>query len=327
MAFTRREFSLAALAAAPLLMGAARASAASRCIPPLGIQTYSFRDMLQTPGDMVDKMIAGCKAVGLSMVELFEPTIQPPAFSLHAPWAFTGGKPTEASLYGRPPEGPPSAAVLETRERIREWRLSTHLSVFRDIGRRFRKAGITIQAFNFGLKEDCTDEEVERGFAMTRALGTQVMTASTTLKMCERAAPFAARHRTLVALHGHSNLRDPNQLATPQSFESALAMSPFYRLNLDIGHFSAAGFDTLAFIRQNHEKIVSVHLKDRKNNDGANMPFGEGDTPIVATAQLIRDHCYPIPIILEYEYAGADSITELKRIHRFVADALNAPAG
>lgn len=321
MASTRRDV-FAALLALPLTSTAGAASARTARGVRFGVQTYSFRDMLQTPGDMVDKMIAGCRTVGLNMIELFEPTIQPPAFSVNAAWAFTGGAPTQASLYGRPPEGPPSAEVIETRERIRKWRLETPMAFFTEIGQRFRRAGIEVQAFNFGLKDDCTDAEVERGFAITKALGTRLMTASTTLTMARRTAPFAARHRVFLGLHGHSNLRDPNQLATPKSFEDGLAMSPWYRINFDIGHFAAAGFDTLGFLDKHADRIVSAHLKDRKNDLGANMPFGEGDTPILPFVRRVRERGYAIPLILEYEYAGGASTDELKRALTYVRQAL-----
>src|SRR4030081_3583032 len=93
-------------------------------------------------------------------------------------------------------------------------------------------------------KDSCTDEEVERGFQMTRALGARIMTASTTLTMAKRTLPYVQKHKIFLALHGHSNLSDPNQFATPESFMEGLAMSPYYKVNLDIGHFSAAGFDS-----------------------------------------------------------------------------------
>lgn len=329
MNVSRREFGLGAALLGMAGLGGTPALAGSRGSAhrlerglQLGVQTYSFRDMLPTPGDMVTKMIAGCHAAGLSSVELFEPTIQPPAFSADAPWAVVAGKPTEASLYGRPPEGPKPASALALREEMRAWRLNTPLSHFQAIGARFRAAGIAVQAFNFGLKEDCTDAEVERGFAMAKALGTRIMTASTTLKMAERTVPFAARHRVLLGLHGHSNLHDPNQFATPDSFEKGLAMSPFYRINFDIGHFAAAGFDVSAFLEKHHERIVSVHLKDRKLHEGANMQFGQGDTPIREVVRVIVRHGWPIPAMLEYEYAGADSVTELRRMKDYVRAAL-----
>lgn len=324
MQIERRGF-LSGMGASLCLLHAGQAQALARShAPRFGIQTYSFRDMLPAPGDMVDKMIAGCKAVGLDMIELFEPSIQPPSFSVDAPWAVKDGKPTEASLFGRPPEGPRPAAAEERLAIARKWRLETPLTHFLDIGRRFRKAGITVQAFNFGLKDSCTDEEVDRGFEITKALGCRIMTASTTLTMLQRTVPFVARHKILLGLHGHSNLRDPNQLATPESFEKGLAMSPWYRLNFDIGHFAAAGFDTIAFLEKHKAQTVSIHLKDRKANLGANMPFGQGDTPIAEVIRFINRENLSIPMMLEYEYAGGNSVSALKEMLSYCEKSVNS---
>ena len=53
-----------------------------------------------------------------------------------------------------------------------------------------------------------------------------------------------------------------------------------------------------------------MHLKDRQRNNGANKPFGEGDTPIKQVLQLLKQKDYPIPALIEYEYPGAGSLVE-----------------
>jgi sugar phosphate isomerase/epimerase len=291
--------------------------------PRLGVQTYSFRDMLETSGDMTDKMIAAMHELGLTECEVFEPTLQPPQLSAAAAWRTVGGKPTQASLLGRPPTAPPTAAQLANREAIRQWRLGPALDQIGAAGEKFKRAGIRVLGFNYLLKDDCTDQEVERGFELTRAMGTDLMTVSTTLTMAKRTVPFAEKHKMLLGLHGHSNLSDPNQLATPESFAQGLAMSPNYRVNLDIGHFAAAGFDPVAYVRENHTRITHLHVKDRKKDDGPNTPFGEGDTPIKAVLQLLKKEKYPIPAYIEYEYAGTGTSTqELRRCLDYVKATL-----
>jgi sugar phosphate isomerase/epimerase len=321
MYFSRRDM-LRVLAGAALASALPTRAASSNADGiTLGIQTYSLRELLNTPGDMIDKMIAALTELGVKQVELFEPTIQPPALSANAVWASRGpGAASQASLYGTMPTGPKrTAASLAAREAVRQWRLATPDAWFADVGQRFARAGIDILAFNFLLKDDCTDAEVERGFAMTKALGTRIMTASTTLTMARRTLPFAEKHNVIVAMHNHSNLDDPNQFATPRSFEQALAMSPLYWINLDLGHFSASGFDAVPFIRKHHARITNLHIKDRLNNGGRNMPYGEGDTPIRAVMQLLRDERYSIPCTLEYEYAGTgDAVQELRRCLAYV---------
>ncbi len=325
MQFSRRDMMrmLAGAALAAALPG--HAASPDTAGVALGIQTYSLRELLNTPGDMIDKMIAALTALGVNQCELFEPTIQPPALSLNAAWASSGpGGASQASLYGAMPVGKKRAPEsVAAREAIRQWRLSTPDAWFADVGRRFASAGIEILAFNFLLKDDCTDAEVERGFAMTKALGTRIMTASTSLTMARRTVPFAEKHNIIVAMHNHSNLADPNQFATPESFELALAMSPLYWINLDLGHFSASGFDAVPFIRKHNGRISNLHIKDRLNHGGSNMPYGKGDTPIKAVLRLNREPEYRIPCTLEYEYAGTDdAVQELRRCLAYVRGIL-----
>ena len=83
-------------------------------------------------------------------------------------------------------------------------------------------------------------------------------------------------------------------------------MSKYYRVNLDIGHFTAANFDAVDYIRKNHQHIVLLHLKDRKKNEGPNVPWGEGDTPIKQVLALLKETKHPIPAFIEYEYKGPE---------------------
>ncbi len=323
---SRRSFLKASALGLPLACGFAGSrvfAAPSGAGVRLGVQTYSFRDMLSTPGDMTDKMIAAMRELGLTECEVFEPTLQPPALSADAPWKMIAGKPTEASLLGKPPSGPPTAAQLANREAIRAWRLGPGLGEVRAAGKQFQRAGIRILAFNFSLKDGYGNDEIERGLQMTRALGTDIMAASTTLTMAKRVVPLFEKHKVFLSVHGHSNLSDPNQFATPESFSQALAMSSYYRVNLDVGHFAASGFDAIAYIRANHASITHLHIKDRKKDNGPNMPLGQGDTPVAAILRLLKKEAYPIPAYIEYEYAGSGtSIQEVRRCLDYVKSVL-----
>jgi sugar phosphate isomerase/epimerase len=124
-------------------------------------------------------------------------------------------------------------------------------------------------------------------------------------------------------MHNHSNVADPNEFATPESFAAALKMSKYFKVNLDVGHFTAANYDPLAYLREHHADVTNIHLKDRKKDQGDNTPWGEGDTPIREVVQLIQKNKWPIPIDLEYEYKGAGTpVEEVKKCYAYARQAL-----
>jgi len=51
-----------------------------------------------------------------------------------------------------------------------------------------------------------------------------------------------------------------------------------------------------------------LHVEDRKKNDGPDVPFGEGDTPIRQVMCLLQDRQYPIPAFIEHERQDPDQI-------------------
>jgi sugar phosphate isomerase/epimerase len=235
-------------------------------------------------------LIAAMTACGLNECELWAPQVEPAGLS---------------------------------RDAIRAWRLETPLDHFRAVKNRFDAAGISIYGYNYSPNKSYTDPEIARGFEMAKALGAEIITASTTLDVAPRIKPFAEQHRMVVAMHGHSNLTDPNEFATPESFAVALKMSRFFKINLDIGHFTAANFDAVAYIREHHADITNLHLKDRKRNQGPNTVWGQGDAPIRDVLQLLKKERWPIRAYVEYEYEGTGSpVDEVKRCDAYARQAL-----
>jgi sugar phosphate isomerase/epimerase len=303
---TRRQFSHAALTGAVFPALTARWGSASPVGGVrLGVQTYSYRELtkLGTP-EAVDVVIASMMACGVDECELWSPQIElaPPA-----------------------PRTDPPAAQTTAREALRAWRLSAGTAYFEGVRRRFADAGMTIYAYNLSFNDSFTDDEINRGFEAAKALGAEAITASTTLRVAKRLVPFAEKHRVPVAMHNHSNLTDPNEFATPQSFTTALAMSPLFRINLDIGHFTAANFDALAFLEAHHARITNLHLKDRKKQQGDNVPWGSGDTPIRETLAWLKRTKSPVRAYVEYEYAGTrGAVAEVTACVDYAKKALTA---
>jgi sugar phosphate isomerase/epimerase len=289
---SRRQFGQLALAglAFPRLASAQMVNGVR-----LGVQTYSFRDLPRGPGgDAVDVVVTAMKDCGLTECELFAPQVEP--------------------VFG---------GAAQARDDLRKWRLETPLDHFRAIGRKFRDAGMTIYAYNYSPNPSFSDDEIARGFEMTKALGAEIITASTTLEVARRIAPHAEKHQMVVAMHGHSNVSDPNEFATPDSFAAAMKISTYFKVNLDIGHFTAANFDAIDYIRAHHADITNLHLKDRRKNQGDNLPWGKGETPIREVLQLLEKERWPIRAYVEYEYRGAgSSVDEVKKCLEYARQAL-----
>ncbi len=306
---TRRNLGKLALASLPLARAFGKIDSKIAGVQ-LGSQSYSFRDL---PFDEALKAMA---ADGLGDCELFAQHIE-------------GGHTDKAPSLGggRRSAGPPDPAVVAARkaerEELRKWRTTVSLDYFKGIRKKFDAAGINLYGYNYSFNDSFTDEEIDRGFDMAKALGVKIITASTTLPVAKRVVPFAEKHKMIVAMHGHSNLTDPNQFAKPESFAAAMAMSKYFKVNLDIGHFTAANYDAVDYIQKNHENIVLLHLKDRKKDEGPNVPWGEGDTPIKQVLLLLKEKKWPVPAFIEYEYKGTGtSQEEVKKCYDYCKQVL-----
>jgi sugar phosphate isomerase/epimerase len=305
---TRREFGTLTLAglAWPRLIEATIDSKVAGV--RIGAQTYSFRDLPRPAGasDAVDVMIKALTDSGLSECELLAQHLEP---------VFPAGRGERGA--------PPSPEAVKARNNIRQWRLDTSLDHFKNVRKKFDAAGITIHAYCYNMNSSFTDAELDRGFEFARALGTDVITSSTTLDVAKRLAPMADKHKITVGMHGHSNVSDPNEFATPESFAAAMKMSKYFKINLDIGHFTAANYDPVVFIREHHANITNLHLKDRKKNQGDNLPWGQGDTKIKEVLQLLKREKWPIPADIEYEYRGQGTpVEEVKKCYAYAKQAL-----
>jgi sugar phosphate isomerase/epimerase len=202
--------------------------------------------------------------------------------------------------------------------------LTVPLDEFKKVRSKFDQAGIELYAYNLSFRDDFTDAEVERGFEMAKALGVSILTASSNVSTAKRVDPFAKRAKVRVGMHNHSAIRE-NEFATPDDFAKALAgASKYIAINLDIGHFTAANFEAVDFLNRNHDRIVTLHIKDRKRNQGDNVPFGQGDTPIKEVLGLLKKKKWKIPANIEYEYKGEDTVEEVRRCLQYCKNALGA---
>lgn len=218
---------------------------------------------------------------------------------------------------------------LEPRDQklTKAWRENLPLDEVKAAKRKFDAAGIEIYAVNYSFRTNMSDAEVDAGFEIAKALGVDKITASSNVDTAPRIYPLAEKYKIAVGMHNHDSMM-PNEFSTPDDFAKAMqGRSKYIKINLDIGHFTAAGFDPVEFLEERHEDILTLHIKDRKTGHGDNMPFGAGETKIKEVLQVLKTKRYPIPAMIEYEYGkpGMDTVAEVKKSYEFMKAALAEP--
>ena len=91
------------------------------------------------------------------------------------------------------------------------------------------------------------------------------------------------------------------------------------------GTETAGGYDPVPYIKEHHDRITNLHLKDRLKDHGVNKPWGQADTPIKPVLLLLKETKYPIPANIEYEYGqpGMDTIEEVTKCVKYCKDILS----
>ncbi len=190
-------------------------------------------------------------------------------------------------------------------------------------------AGIKVSAYCVNFKPDATADFFDKAFRGAGLLGTSLMTTSTEKSVVPKLDDYCAKYGVTIGLHNHwfgdswfKGDRTQN-FEGPADFAAGLAgRSKRIAINLDIGHFSAAGHDPVAFFKEHHERVVSLHVKDRdKDAEHSYRRFGKGATPIAETLKLARSLRFKYACNIEWEIEEdapsdgvRDSFEYLKRV-------------
>ncbi|MGD0497989.1 MAG: TIM barrel protein [Bryobacteraceae bacterium] len=317
MLYTRRDVGKVALATLPMakLFGAAKMINSKFGGVQIGTISYSFNRIVTTDPTIVIKSMV---EIGLGEVELTSDHCEPLAGAPAVPAVRTGR--------GRAPLTPEQIAERDAaQKKLAEWRRATTSATWAGVRKQFNDAGIAVAVLCYNMQDAMTDGDIEYGFAMAKGLGVKAMSTSTTLTMAKRIAPIADKHKLMVGYHGHDQTSDPNQTATLESYDTLMGYGGYNGINLDIGHFTAANYDAVAFIQKHHARITNLHLKDRKKNHGPGVLWGMGDTPIKQVLQEVKKGKYTFPCNIEWEIGvpeGSDLITEMKKCLKYCEDAL-----
>jgi sugar phosphate isomerase/epimerase len=274
----------------------------------IGAITYSFRSM--SAPDIIKAYVD----IGLGEMELMSNHAEQLA---GAPAGGGGGR--------RGALTPEQQAERDAAARaLRDWRMAATESTFKPVRQKIEAAGIDLKLVCYNMNVRTTeDDEIEYAFLMAKALGVDAISTSTQVSMAKRLAPFADKHKMMVGFHGHANTTNPDEVATPESFVAVMAASKYLGANLDVGHYTEAGYDPVAFLQQHHGRITNLHLKDMKkaSNGGGYTPFGQGDAPLKEVLKLVQKNKWDIPVNIEFEYPG-DPLVEVPKCLAYVKDAL-----
>jgi hypothetical protein len=352
MDYTRRDFGkvvLAGVPAAAALSERALAQAAKPNSKWAGVQVGMNVPYSWGTGNFitVDEVISRSTALGLSGLEL---RAQPIELFLGSPAAVAGaanaarrgggggggggrGAAADAPRAGgaapaAPAEGGAAArggrgggraaqtpeqqaAQRAAAEENRKWRTGVSMDRVREVRKKFESAGILVEIVKWDGLNTAADDELDYCFQVSKALGAKALSAELDLKLSARIAPFAQKHQLPFGFHGHAQ--------GPDLFEQCIAQGKFNSINLDLGHFTANHGSPIPFMKQHASRITHVHVKDRKAKEGANVPFGEGDTPIREALRLMRDSKWTFQATIEFEYTVPTGSTREAELAKCVA--------
>lgn len=341
MKITRRQFGKlaaslpvagVALSHPAMLFGAENQNSMINGVQIGCITSYSYRSMAQTDamaclGYLLTDGVSATEVEG--MQEDYAGAPKRPSF----------GRPTGAAARGdgglasafRPGSGggartatPEQIAAREKyAEELTAWRLSAPMEKYTELKDKFAAAGVSIYGFKIGLTMQMPDGVYDYAFKAAKLCGANQLTMEmpTDPALTERVGQFASKHKMMVGYHAH-------QQATPTIWDQAMSQSEYNGINLDLGHYTQGGnHDQLDFIRKNHARITSMHLKDMTypENGGKNTPWGHGDTPLKAALQLVQKEGYKFPCTIELEYAipdDSDAVKEVAKCMQFCREAL-----
>ena len=322
MLLTRRDIGKMALGAAT----AARLRAAKPNSNFGGVQigaiTYSFRALPSSAGEVLKY----CTDCGISAIELMSNVAESYADS-PAPAGRGPGGGGRAPLTPEQPEARRQAA-----EEMLKWRTSVSMDKYKAFRKMYEDAGVKIYAFKLPPTLEMPEAEYEYIWNVAQTLGANHVTMEmpTDDALLERVADYAAKRQLNIAFHTHGQ-------GGAAGFDKVLAASKFTALNFDVGHYYGVnGQSPVPLVEKYHDRIASLHLKDRKGpssaggnkgpgGGGPNMPWGQGETPLTEILQLMKKQKYKFPGSIEYEYntpAGSDVLPEVKKCVAFCKQAL-----
>ena len=262
----------------------------------IGVITYSYRSMKMEPGCTLRHTLGS----GLGTIELMNGDLERDA-----------GAPGSDKV--------PWKLSKEEKKAVTEWRKTADMGKFADIRRRYNDAGIDVHIVKFGGIGEMEDWETEYCFKAAQAMGARAITREIPdpknfpawEARAKHLAEFTKKYGIKVAFHNHLQIN-----ATTYD-GPLLDWDPNFMINFDIGHYTAANEDDpLAFVKKYHDRIFSIHVKDRtrKVRGQQNLAFGQGDTPLAGLFSLLKKERWDFPCDIELEYKIPETSDAVKEV-------------
>jgi sugar phosphate isomerase/epimerase len=238
----------------------------------------------------------------------------------------TGEAPAPKKAKGAPPTPEQLAARKAAADELRQWRLAASMDKVKEFRKKYEDAGVKIDIVKVDAIDTFSDEEIDYMFGLAKTAGAHAISCEIPLSHTRRLGEFGEKHKMMIGYHGHTDITSPEAFGRPESWETAMSYSKYNGINLDIGHFTAGNNTSpIPFLQKYHDRVTHIHLKDKKMNNGPNVPWGTGDTPITETLKLMQKEKYRFVGVIEMEHAipqGSDLMTELAKCVEFCKNAL-----
>jgi sugar phosphate isomerase/epimerase len=283
----------------------------------IGAITYSWRSM---PGSAQD-IITYCHQAGINSLELMSNVAEEYMGIPPGP-----PRPARDAMQTEEQRAAFKKAMAEAAEAQRKWRLSMSISKYEGLRKLLDDAGISVPIVKFS-PANWSDEEIEYAFKAAKILGAKGVSNEIGEQACKRLGPFAEKHGMYAVFHQHFQPAEPGF-----SFEKFLSYSPANMLNFDAGHyFGCTGLHPNGIIEKLHDRIVSLHLKDKtgpkSTPPNANTPWGKGEMPLADVLRLIQKNRWPIYCDIELEYevpSDSDAAKEVAKCVQYVKAILTS---
>lgn len=226
---------------------------------------------------------------------------------------------------GRGPMTPEQQAAADA---LKKWRLSASMDKFKEFRKMYNDAGVSIYCHKLTPTAGMSDDEFDYFFTVAKTLGATHVTSelpATASDFTKKLGDFAHKHGLFSAYHAHEQ-------ATITAWDDVIAQSPGNAVNIDCGHYYAGtGLSPIPALEKYAKmgRIASAHLKDRTpttpGGRGANLPWGQGTTPIKEILQTARKNKWKFPFAIELEYqvpADSNAVIEVKKCLEFCRKSL-----